>query len=101
MEIDAETKERLEYYRRLMDRLARVLAQESGDANVPAEFWDDITLSEGMLYEAGVAYVSAQIDRDEFDHKATGFLRHWRESVNKHTGKDGNHDRAADGAAEA
>lgn len=79
---------RAEYRNRLLDRLGRIMAEETRDIRVPlGDAWEEIALAESMLHEAGEAYVSEEIDKDELDHKATGFLRFWRETVRIHTAR--------------
>jgi len=67
--------EREAYAHRL---LLRIFTVGAAVGPVPANFWDEMIPADTVLVEAVEAYEQGQIDRDELDSKATGYLNHWR-----------------------
>lgn len=67
--------ERQSYVQRLLSRVW-TLAAAAGP--LPPNFGEEMELADLVLADAVDAYEGGQIDREELDSKATGYLNHWR-----------------------
>lgn len=72
---------RWDYSRRLMTRLNRRIVEESPEGVGLSEILgsDEVSPANTALGEALTAWEKGEIDKEELDQKAAGYLKHWRE----------------------
>lgn len=72
-------EERERYVFRLARRVCERVATITGGASVPPSVWEDIRIADDMLVEAALAYERGEVEKEELDQKAVGYLNHWRD----------------------
>lgn len=75
--------ERWDYSRRLMTRLNNVIVDESPGVTGLSQYVasDHMAPANEALQDAFTAWEKGEIEKEELDQKAAGYLQHWREGL--------------------